>query len=167
MVLLKKIDFWLALLIILLSAVLVVGRVLNWYSMGFFFGPFRVSHWLVIIGSTYVAIATLAFSILKKRFPSKYESLIKIHVIGNLSAFLLITIHFTSQVTRSAASYPQLGTGLALYIIMLLLVTSGFLYRFRIIPRLNLGTNRFVHVGVALSFYILIGIHVLHGLGII
>jgi len=166
-VLLKKIDFWLAILIIILSAVLVVGRVLNWYSLGFFLGPLRASHWLVIIGSTYVAIATIAVSILKKRFPSKYESLIKIHVIGNLSAFLLVTIHFTSQVTRSATSYPRLGTGLALYIAMLLLVSSGFLYRFRIFNRLSLGTNRFMHISVALSFYILIGIHVLHGLGIL
>ena len=164
--LLKKFDCWLASLIILLTAVLVVGRALNWYNLVFFVGPFRVSHWLVLIGSTYVAIATPAFSILKKRFQARYESLVRFHVIGNLSAFLLVTIHFTSQATRSAASYPQLGTGLALYIVMLLLVASGFLYRFRIITRLNLGTNRFVHVGVALSFYILIGIHVLHGLGI-
>jgi hypothetical protein len=61
----------------------------------------------------------------------------------------------------------RLETGLALYIVMLLLVSSGFLYRFRIIARFNLSTNRFVYVGVALSFYILIGIHVLHGLGIL
>jgi hypothetical protein len=167
MQLLKKIDLGLALVIILLTAFLVVGRVLNWYSLGFFVGPFRASHWLVLIGSAYVAIATPAFSILKKHFQSRYEPLIRFHVFGNLSAFLLVTIHFISQVTRSAASYPRLGTGLALYIVMLLLVTSGFLYRFRIIPRLNLGTNRFVHVGIALSFYILIGIHVLHGLGIL
>lgn len=164
MVLLKKVEFSLALLLILLSAVLAVGRALNWYSLGFFVGSFRASHWLVLIGSTYIAIATLAFSILKKHFNSKYESLTRIHVFGNLSAFLLVTIHFTSQLTMSVA--PRLETGLALYIVMLLLVASGFLYRFRIITRLSLGTNRFVHVGVALSFYILIGIHVLHGLGI-
>lgn len=161
----KKIDLWIALLIILLTGVLVVGRVLNWYSLGFFVGPFRASHWLVLIGSAYVAIATPAFSILKKRFQSKYEPLVRFHVFGNLSAFLLVTIHFTSQVTRSAV--PRLETGLALYIVMLLLVASGFLYRFRIIARFNLSTNRFVHAGVALSFYILIGIHVLHGLGIL
>jgi uncharacterized membrane protein len=143
-----------------------IGRVLNWYSLSFFVGPFRASHWLVIIGSTYIAVATLAFSILKRRFQARYEALAKFHVIGNLSAVLLVTIHFTSQVTRSAANYPQLGTGLALYIVMLLLVVSGFLYRFRLLPRLGIGTNRLLHVGVALSFYILIWIHVLHGLGV-
>jgi hypothetical protein len=165
--LLRKIDFWLSLLIIFVTVVLAIGRVLNWYSLGFFVGPFRASHWLVIIGSTYIAVATPAFSILKKRLQARYEALVKFHVIGNLSAVLLVTLHFISQVTRSAANYPQLGNGLALYIVMLLLVVSGFLYRFRIIPHLNIGTNRFVHVGVALSFYILIGIHVLQGLGVL
>jgi hypothetical protein len=164
--LLRKIDFWLSLLIVLVTVVLAIGRVLNWYSLSFFIGPFRASHWLVIIGSTYIAVATLAFSILKRRFQARYEALAKFHVIGNLSAVLLVTIHFTSQVTRSAANYPQLGTGLALYIAMLLLAVSGFLYRFRLLPRLDIGTNRLLHVGVALSFYILIGIHVLHGLGV-
>lgn len=163
----KRIDFWLSLLIVFVTVVLAIGRVLSWYSLGFFVGPFRASHWLVIIGSTYIAFATPAFSILKRRFQARYEALVKFHVIGNLSAVLLVTIHFTSQVTRSASNYPQLGTGLALYIVMLLLVVSGFLYRFRILPHLSIGTNRFVHVGVALSFYILIGIHVLHGIGIL
>jgi len=164
--LLKKIDFWLSLLIILVTIILAIGRVLNWYSLSFFVGLFRASHWFAIIGSSYIAIVTPAFSILKRHLQARYDALVKFHVIGNLSAVLLVTIHFASQVTRSAANYPQLGTGLALYVVMLLLVVSGFLYRFRIIPRFNIGTNRFLHVGVALSFYILIGIHVLHGLGV-
>jgi hypothetical protein len=164
---LKRIDFWLSLLIVLVTAILAIGRVLGWYSLGFFVGSFRASHWLVVIGSAYVAIATPAFSILKRRFQARYEALVKFHAIGNLSAVLLVTIHFTSQVTRSASNYPVLGTGLALYIVMLLLVISGFLYRFRLIPSFSIGTNRLVHVGVALSFYILIGIHVLHGIGIL
>lgn len=163
--LLRKFDFWLSLLIILVTMVLAVGRVLDWYSLGFFVGPFRASHWLSIIGSSYIAIATPAFSILKNRLKAKYEALVKFHVLGNLSAVLLVTIHFVSQVTRSAPA--RLETGLALYIVMLLLVASGFLYRFRIVPRFNIGANRLLHVGIALSFYILIGIHVLHGLGIL
>lgn len=163
--LLRKIDFWLSLLIVLITIVLAIGRVLGWYSLGFFIGPFRASHWLSIIGSTYIAIATPAFSILKNRLQAKYETFVRFHVIGNLSAVLLVTIHFVSQVTRSAA--PRLETGLALYVVMILLVVSGFLYRFRVIPRFNVGTNRLLHVGVALSFYILIGIHVLHGIGIL
>ena len=164
---LKRFDFWLSVLVVFVTVVLAIGRVLGWYSLGFFVGPFRASHWFVIAGSTYIAIATPAFSISKKRFQARYKALVNFHVFGNLSAVLLVTIHFMSQVTRSTANYPQLGVGLALYVVMLLLVVSGFLYRFRILPRLNIGTNRLVHVGVALSFYILIGIHVLHGIGIL
>jgi uncharacterized membrane protein len=154
-------------LIVFVTVALAIGRVLGWYSLGFFVGPYRASHWLVIIGSIYIAVATLAFSILKRRLPSRYEALVRFHVIGNLSAVLLVTLHFTSQVTRSLSNYPQLGTGLALYVVMVLLVVSGFPYRFRFLPRFNIGTIRLLHVGVALSFYILIGIHVLHGIGIL
>lgn len=164
---LKNFELWLLLLIILLTVFFVIGRILNWYSFGFFVGPLRLSHWLVLVGSLYVAFATPAFAISKRRFPKRYDALAGFHTIGNLSAFLLVSIHFTSQVTRPAASYPELGEGLALYIVMLLLVASGFLYRFQIIPRLKPSINRFVHVSVALSFYIIIGIHILHGLGIL
>jgi len=165
--LLRRIDFLISLLIVFVAVVLAIGRVLGWYSLGFFVGPYRASHWLVIIGSIYIAVATIAFSILKKRFQTRYEALVKFHVIGNLSAVLLVTLHFTSQVTRSLDNYPQLGTGLALYIVMLLLVVSGFPYRFRFVPRFSTSNNRLLHVGVALSFYILIGIHVLHGIGVL
>jgi len=163
--LLRKIDFWISLLIILVTVFLAVGRVLDWYSLGFLVGPFRASHWLVIVGTTYIGIATPAFSILKNRPHAKYETLIQLHVIGNLSAVLLVTIHFASQVTRSTPA--RLETGLALYVVMLLLVVSGFMYRFRFLPRLSIGTNRLGHVGVALSFYMLIVIHILHGIGVL
>lgn len=165
--LLRRIDFWLSLFLVFITVVLAIGRVLGWYSLGFFVGPFRASHLMSIIGSAYIAAVTFVFSVLKRRFKARYEALVNFHVIGNLSAVLLVTIHFVSQVTRASSNYPELGVGLALYIVMVLLVVSGFSYRFRFIPRLNISTNRLMHVGVALSFYILIGIHILHGIGIL
>src|SRR3990170_213088 len=39
--------------------------------------------------------------------------------------------------------------------------------RFQVIPRLEASINRFMHVSVTLSFYILIVIHVLHGLEVL
>jgi hypothetical protein len=80
-------------------------------------------------------------------------------------AFLLISIHFTGQINRPAEFYPDLGTGLILYIVILLLVATGFTHRFRLIPRIKSQTRKFVHVGLSFSFYIIRGIHVLHGLG--
>ena len=165
--LLKRADFWVSMIIVLITAALAIGKVLKWYSLSFFVGPFRANHWLVLVGATYIIIATPLFSIAKRHFQTKYEDLVKLHFIGNLSAFLLVTIHFASQLTRPVTNYPNLGTGLALYIVMMLLVVSGFFYRFQFVPRLSLNTNRLIHVGIALSFYILIGIHILHGLGIL
>ena len=112
-----------------------------------------------------MAFAVLLFSTFKRRAPLKMKALLRIHVYGNLLAFLLISIHFASQISRP--TLPDLGTGLALYIVMLLLTATGFLQRFRIVPGLKLQSNRFLHVSVAISFYILIGMHILHGVGII
>jgi len=138
---------------------------LNWVSFGFFVGPFRASHWFVWIGALYIAFAVPIIAVSKRRFPNKFAALFRVHVFGNLAAFLLISLHFVGQITRSATSYPELGTGLALYIIMILLVATGFTHRFQLIPRIKAQTRKFVHVALSFSFYIIIGIHILHGLG--
>ena len=104
-------------------------------------------------------------SMLKRRYLSKFVALFRVHVFGNLLAFLLISVHFAGQISRPAEFYPDLGTGLALYIIMLLLVATGFTHRFQLISRIKSQTRKFVHVGLSFSFYIIIGIHILHGLG--
>jgi hypothetical protein len=140
---------------------------LDWIHFGFFVGPFRASHWFVWIGTLYIAFAVPIIAMAKQRYPSKFLALFRVHVFGNLLAFLLISLHFASQIDRPAAFYPQLGTGLALYIIMMLLVATGFTHRFQLIPRIKSQTRRFVHVGLTFSFYIIIGIHILHGLGLL
>ena len=80
-------------------------------------------------------------------------------------AFLLISLHFAGQVGRP--TLPEFGTGLALYIAMVLQVATGLAYRFNEKRFLKPMTNRFLHVGLALVFYIVIIIHILHGLNII
>lgn len=85
----------------------------------------------------------------------------------NLISFLLISLHFAGQIGRPASFYPELGTGLALYIAMILQVLTGLFYRFGEKRFLKPMTNRFLHIGLALVFYIVIIVHVLHGLGVI
>jgi hypothetical protein len=138
---------------------------LQWIRFGFFVGPFRANHWFVWIGTLYIAFAVPIIAMAKRRYPSKFLALFRVHVFGNLLAFLLISLHFAGQIDRPAEFYPQLGTGLALYIIMMLLVATGFTHRFQLIPRIKSQTRKFVHVGLTFSFYIIIGIHILHGLG--
>jgi hypothetical protein len=160
----KSKEFWAALSIIIAAVLFMIMVNLRWIRFVDPIGPFRVMHWFVWIGTLYIAIIVPAIVILKKRFPSKYLTLFRVHVFGNLTAFVLISLHFASQLSRSPTSYPQLGTGLALYIIMILLVATGFTHRFQLIPQIKSETRKFIHVGLTFSFYIVIGIHILHGL---
>src|SRR3989337_1115768 len=160
-------DFWVAtaILIVTIAVMLVVIR--HWVSMGFYVGPFRLSHWFVWIGTIYVAFAVPIIAILKKRHPQRYGPLFRTHVFGNLLAFMLISLHFASQISRPASSYPELGTGLALYIAMVLLVGTGFLQKLQLIPSIKPPSYRFMHIGSAFAFYLIIIVHILHGLAIL
>lgn len=167
MKILRSLEFWASLSIIIATVCLMVVDNLGWVHFGFFFGPFRANHWFVWIGTLYIAFAVPIISISKRRYPSRFTTLFRVHVFGNLLAFLLVSLHFAGQIGRPAAFYPRLGTGLALYIIMILLVATGFTHRFQLIPRIKSQTRRFVHVGLTFSFYTIIGIHILHGLGLL
>jgi len=158
-------EFWLAMVLFLTTAVITVATYSRLVNFGFLLGPYRINHWASWIGSIYVALAVPFFSALKRRMPQKMKVLLRIHVYGNLMAFLLISIHFASQISRQPI--PDLGTGIALYVVMLILTITGFLSRFRISTILKPQSNRSFHVCVAISFFIIIGIHILHGIGII
>ncbi|MDH5419374.1 MAG: hypothetical protein OEX06_03485, partial [Candidatus Bathyarchaeota archaeon] len=62
--------------------------------------------------------------------------------------------------------FPKLGTGVTLVAAVILLVSTGFFQRFLIGRRLR-RYWRFIHVSVTMSFYLIILVHILHGLGII
>lgn len=161
----KHIDFLLALIIILIVASLSVTVYLHWLGLGFFLGQFRFSHWLTIIGASYIAIATSTFVVLKRVYPQKTKGLYRFHIFGNLLFFTLVSIHFASQMGRPEANFPALGTGLAMYVAMTLQVASGFTQRFMSVnPHLKI--NKFVHAGLIVVFFGVILFHVLHGLGI-
>jgi hypothetical protein len=163
----KSSEFLLALLIVIVTALLMVTTYVHWINISFFVGPLRFSHLLAIIGTSYIAIATPAFVVLKRYYPQKYRGLLRYHIFGNLLFFSLISIHFASQLGRSVAVYPSLGTGLALYIAMTLEVISGFAERFPLIKQINGKTNQFVHASLVMVFYLVIIFHVLITLGIL
>lgn len=167
MKILRSLEFWAALSIIIATVFLIIADYQGWIHFGYFVGPFRLNHWFVWIGTLYIASVVPTIAILKRRLPNKFKTLFRIHVFGNLLAFLLVSLHYAGQISRPATAYPQLGTGLALYIIMILLVATGFTHRFQLIPQIKSQTRKFVHVGLTFSFYIIIGIHILHGLNYI
>jgi hypothetical protein len=142
-------------------------HILSLVSIEFFVGPFRYTHWFGWIGTLFVAFFTPIYYILKRKYPKKLKALVKIHVFGNLISFLLISVHYAQQVGRPPRFFPDLGTGLVLYIFMPLLVASGFLHRFRVLKTINPHLNRFFHVSITLSLYIVIIVHILQGLHIL
>jgi hypothetical protein len=160
-------ERWVAATIIILTALLMIAYYNRWFSFATRVGPFRIIHYIAFAGTLYIAFGVILFAVFRRRNPQKYNMLLRLHWLGNLVAFLLISIHFAGQVGRPANFYPTFGTGLALYIAMVSLVGSGMFLRFRLFHALSPATNRFVHAGLAFAFYIIILVHILHGLNII
>lgn len=153
--------------ILVITAVLIAAILLDFISLSFFVGPFRFSHWMTWIGSMFVAVYVPIYHVFKLRYPGRYKLLLDIHNIGFLLAFLMISIHFASQMSRS--TLPDLGEGVALYITMVLLVATGMLQRFDLRSkdfkrRYNLKINRAVHVSLISAFYIVVAAHAITNL---
>lgn len=163
----KYISFLVALLIVFITFFLMGGVYFHVFNLHIYFGQFYYHHWFVWIGTLYIAFATPIYYLLKRQFPNRFKMYLNIHVFGNLLAFLLVSIHFTQQISRPPQAYPSLGTGIALYIAMIVLVCTGFLLRFIKPKKLGIRSVRFIHTGVTLSFYLIIVVHILHGLNII
>lgn len=162
----RNVDFWIILLLIILSTMTAVANYAGLLELHVRVGPFFIHHWFSLSGSFYIAIFTPLYYLLKRRTPKATSTLLKLHTYGNVISFGLISIHFAQQISRPAQFYPSLQTGLALYPIVVLLVASGFLMRFRLlsIPSRSL---RFLHVSLTTAFYFTIWVHILHGLGLI
>jgi hypothetical protein len=164
--LLRDSYFWISVFLLIITDLLFIGVVLDWFDVGATIGPFRLNHWLGWIGFLFIALHVPIFVTLKRRYVGKIRLLLAIHVIGNLSSYLLITIHFASQISRPFEFYPDLGTGLAQYIFLITLVTTGFLQRFSILSKYR-SSWRYLHRSSVLAVLVLLVFHILHGLGII
>ena len=154
----------LAAVLLLTTAIIMAAILLDLFSTGFRLGPFRFSHWTAWIGTIFIAVYAPLYHLLKRRYPQKLDLLMDIHTFGFLAAFLLISIHFASQMGRPAQAFPDLGEGIALYVTMLLLVATGVVQRFwrpekrshrRYTPRIN----RSFHISLITTFYIVIAVH--------
>ena len=162
----RNILFWVALLIIIVTGYFFVGILFDWSDFGVKIGEYRLNHWLGWIGFAFILIHIPLFETLKARYVNKIKTLLGIHVLGDLLAFLLITIHFASQISRPAAYYPDLGTGIALYAFMVMLVTTGFFQRFNLLCNSN-NTWNFLHKSSVVALFVIILIHILQGIKII
>jgi hypothetical protein len=160
-----RIDLFVALLIVVVAVALSVIVYMRLVSLSFFVGSLRLSHWVTIIGTTYIAVATPVFAVLKRKYPQKTMLLYRFHMFGNLSFFALIAIHFFSQMSRS--TLPDIGTGAVLFLAMSLQVASGFTQMFHLTKGASFQRNRFFHASLVAVFYMTIVFHTLHGFGFI
>lgn len=120
-------------------------------------------HWIGWMGTLYIAFATPAYPIVKRKYPQHIRKMLNIHVVGNLLSVMLVSIHFAHQVTRPASSYPDLGTGVVLYATMILLVATGMVLISGVGKKL-VKQIHFLHPAFALTFYTVIIMHIIHGI---
>ena len=106
----------------------------------------------------FIIIYVPIFVILKKRKPKIYPKLMKVHQIGFIVAFMLVSLHIGSQIRRVFP--PELGTGIAAYVCLLVLVVTGIMQRNQIFAT-RMGTLRFIHLGMVVSFFLVIVFHVI------
>ena len=164
---LKRLALTLALFLVLISLVLAVSIYFDVIDVGFMVGPYRFNHWSSIIGTFYLAVATPFFSLLKRSKPESLKNLFRVHVFGNLFAIVLISVHFAAQLSRPLEYYPDLGTGVGLYVAMVLLAFTGFFLRFGQVVGGKRRLVRLIHVFAVVFFYFVIVVHALHGFGFI
>jgi len=158
----KDYRLWVALTLVIITGILMYTVYARLYPLHFEVGGELLHHWFSWAGVFFVALFTPAYHLLKRRYPKHYRALLGTHMFGNLIAVMLVSIHFTQQLIRPAVAYPDLGTGIVLYPAMLLLVLTGFVLAFAFAKKLR--GWRFFHTSMAVTFYLVIVVHILHGL---
>ena len=149
-------DLWGAGVIILFTILLSSLVIIDRSSFSFSVGSDLITHWVAWIGGLWIALFTPIYSFLKHSRSLRIKAWVRIHLYGNLFAFMLISVHFWYWVTFVSF----MGTGFALFVATLTLVVTGLLYRFNLMQ--NSRRNiRFVHVSMTTAFYLILTIHIL------
>jgi hypothetical protein len=106
----------------------------------------------------FVVVYVPIFVILKKRNPRIYQKLMKMHEIGFIVAFMLVSLHIGAQIRRVFP--PEIGTGIVAYLSLLTLVVTGIMRKNQILAT-RMATLRFVHLSMVVSFFLVIVFHVI------
>ena len=140
------------LLTVFLSSLIIVHR--SWFS--FTAGPLEFTHWMSWAGGLWIAFVTPIYYLLKHSRPKRIRALIRIHMFGNLGAFLLISVHFTYWVIFVSF----IGTGMALFVAAFALVATGLLQRFAMLKSSRRYVG-FIHISMTTAFYLILTVHIL------
>jgi hypothetical protein len=162
----RSLEFGLTWLILLATAILSIVAYITWYRLTFFVGSYLFIHWLGLIATTYIAVAIPIHYILKHKRPQNSKMILRVHVLGNLFAFLLVSLHFAQNLGRLAGVLQRLGTGFALYLLLSLIVATGILERYKTRGD-SLRYAIVVHRYAVVMLYLVMFIHVLVGFNIL
>ena len=138
--------------------VLAVLSYLGLIPLGYKLGPYWLNHWLSWFSMGVIAIYVPVFVVLKKRNPKIYSRLVKVHEIGFIVAFMLVSLHIGTQISRVFP--PEIGTGIAAYVSLLALMVTGVLRKNQILAT-RMATLRLIHLSMAVSFFLVIVLHVI------
>ena len=153
---LRKPDFWVALVIIVLIISFSALALFDAHLFDFSIGFLSFNHWASWIGGLWIAFVTPIYYVIKQRRPLRIKALLRIHIFGNLVAFMLISVHFWYEL----ATVTRIGIGMALFIALLILVVTGVLYRFNI-WRSSKKYLKYLHITMTTAFLLILIIHIL------
>jgi hypothetical protein len=154
----RRLSIWLSFAVVAVGLVLAILSYLGLIPLGYKLGPYWLNHWLGWISMGFIIIYVPIFVILKKRKPKIYQKLMKVHEVGFIVAFMLVSLHIGAQIRRVFP--PEIGTGIAAYLSLLALVVTGIMRKNQILAT-RLVTLRFVHLSMVVSFFLVIVFHVI------
>ena len=154
----RNIPIFLSFTAVAVGLVLVVLSYLGLIPLGYKLGPYWLNHWLGWFSMGLIIIYVPIFVILKRRNPRSYHKLMKVHEIGFIIAFIHVSPHIGTQIRRVFP--PEIGTGIAAYISLLVLVVTGIMRKNQILTT-RMATMRLIHLSMAVSFFLVIVFHVI------
>jgi hypothetical protein len=154
----RNLSIGLSFAAVAVGLVLAVLSYLGLIPLVYKLGPYWLNHWLGWLAMGFIVVYVPIFVILKKRKPKIYPKLMKVHEIGFIVAFMLVSLHIGSQIRRVFP--PEIGTGIVAYLSLLALVVTGIMRRNQILAT-RMGTLRLVHLSMVVSFFLAIVVHVI------
>jgi hypothetical protein len=154
----KKLSLWISFAAVAAGLLLARLSYLGLIPLGSKLGPYPLNHWIGWLSLGFIAVFIPIFIILKKRSPRIFQRLMRMHEVSLLSAFILVSLHIGWQIKMVFP--PELGTGIAAYVCLFVLVVTGIMQRNLIFVKC-MTALRFVHLSMAVNFFLIIVFHVI------
>ena len=154
----RLLSIWVSFSAVALGLALAVLSYLDLIPLSYKLGPYWLNHWIGWFSLGLIIIYVPIFVVLKRRNANIYQRLMKVHEIGFIVAFMLVSVHIGSQLRRVFP--PEIGTGIAAYVSLLTLVVTGIMRRNQISA--TRGTAlRSIHLSMVVTFFLVIVLHVI------